>query len=96
MAVITYNVHLKAFDMTNREVVLSFPLQDYNHNGGNIHDDLIPHLRDIICNQFGFRFKLQTTVLGDVTEPVQVRIVGFDPSDDIAIIEATHGRAVMG
>ncbi len=96
MSAIVYNVHLKAFDMTNREVVLSFPLQDYKHNGENIHDDLIPHLRDIICNQFGFRFKLQTTVLGGETEPVQVRIVGFDQGDDIAIIEATHGNAMIG
>lgn len=96
MAKIIYNIHFKAFDMTNREVVLSFPLQDYAYDGKNVHDDLIPHLRHIICNEFGFRFKLQTTVLGDATEPVQVRIVGFDPSDDIAIVEATHGHAVMG
>jgi hypothetical protein len=94
MSAIVYNIHFKSFDMTNREVVLSFPLSTYRHNGANIDEDMVPYLLNIICNEFGYRFKLQTTVLGGETEPVQVRIVGFDQCDDIAIIEATHENAM--
>lgn len=90
-----FRLEFTAFDLTNREVISCFGVENYQKDSGMV-EDLTAHMRDILCNDFGFRFKLNTQILGDQCNPVQVRIVGYDANDDLAIIEATHVNAVMG
>lgn len=86
---IHYKVDFKAFDLETRQMISCFGYPDVKFPNGTI-DDLLNWMRNELCNKFGFKLNLRTQILGDQNNPIQVRIVGYEPGDDLAIIEATH------